>query len=155
MSRVASWRFKPSESTSVEIRMRVSLCPFAASSRAAGAVIVRGKPLDGVAALDLARAVNLLHPLNARFLQLPPQIARRGHELGKDQHLVLLEHRVRLEEFDQRLELVVVAGIEGLQLLQDSPPIDPGRRRSRRRFRQVIIRPVQHLEVVQELIAQF
>ena len=52
-------------------------------------------------------------------IQLPLEVAGRLGELGEDQHLVPLQHRVGLQQLDQRLELVVVLRLELAQLVEE------------------------------------
>ena len=93
--------------------------PLVGQVFAGHAVVVRGKLANHVAAAAFGGRVDLVNALDAGFFEFARQVAGGGHELAKNHDLVLFQHRVVLEQVDQGAQLVVVAGLELAQLVQE------------------------------------
>lgn len=116
MRRVASCKFKPSESTSVEIGYSRFGDAFGLEFRGRRAVVIGRKRADHVASIALIARINSVHALNTGLAQLVLQIFRGVGKLGEDQNFFAFQ--LFLQQFDKAAQLVIVAGFELAKFIQ-------------------------------------
>ena len=119
--------------------------------RTAALVVVGRKGADDVAAVAFAQTVHLVQWPDAGGAQLALQIAGRVHVLGKDKHLVCLQHGVRLEQVDQRLQFVVMGRVKVPQFVQELGQLVHIQTRLHHDLGDVVFLPIQFFDLFLEL----